>query len=232
VLSRQLTVGLPMNGHADKGDVTSTRETIPSLSLTFAQVLWILHELGFAHNASNSTFFHYVKSLRRLGIPFENRGTSGPRHRERYKYESIMELAVALSLRVYATLPDAIPDVLREHRARLHDIYRRAILEERTGLGAPARIGGSLELEVNGVFLEFQLKFAKGRLVRAGAPIALGPVEAMERLALGEPTDRSRLPLNLSQLALRLLDAAARAPRAGQLRAPNRPRRLIGHGAL
>ena len=77
------------------------RDAIPALSLTYAQVLWILRELGFAHDTSDPTFAHYVKSLRRLGVPFENRGSTGPKRREAYKYEPTMEMAIALALRVY-----------------------------------------------------------------------------------------------------------------------------------
>jgi hypothetical protein len=200
------------------------REAIPPLSLTYAQVLWILRELGFAHDTSYPTFAHYVKSLRRLGVPFENRGLTGPKRREAYKYEPIMELAIALALRVYATLPDVIPATLRNHRERLYPIYRQALLERRSDLGAPIQLGGSVDAEISGIFLELRLKFVEGRLIQVGSPVALGPKEAVERFASGDITGRSWLPLNLSKLASRILEVAARAPGPRQLRTPKRSR--------
>jgi hypothetical protein len=44
---------------------------VPRLALTHGQTLWLLSELGFREGVTASTFNHYVKSLRRLGVPFE-----------------------------------------------------------------------------------------------------------------------------------------------------------------
>ena len=47
--------------------------SIPQLALSHGQVIWLLTELGLRQGVSKSTFNHYVKSLRRLGIPFEQK---------------------------------------------------------------------------------------------------------------------------------------------------------------
>jgi hypothetical protein len=43
---------------------------LPDIELHHGQAVWVLEQLGFRANASNSTFYEYVKSLRKLGIPF------------------------------------------------------------------------------------------------------------------------------------------------------------------
>ena len=108
---------------ANKGD------PVPQLALSHGQVIWLLTELGLRGGVSKSTFNHYVKSLRRLGIPFGRRkGESQRGPAATYNFEDLMELTVALLLRVYGTLPDVVTNGLRSFPRDLRPIYRKAYL--------------------------------------------------------------------------------------------------------
>jgi hypothetical protein len=185
---------------------------LPNLSLSHSQALWTLREIGLSHGSSPTKFAHYVKHLRKLGIPFDwnhhpTRGKSAT-----YDFYSIMELAVGLSLRVYGALPDAIPNALKAHRKRLKTIYNEAALGAKSKLWTSAKIEGSPKGEVSGVYLELGLAFENGRYVKAGLPTALSAREAIERFAISHPADRSWLPLNISRLAAQIVETAERAP--------------------
>lgn len=43
---------------------------LPRIRLRHGQALWLLAELGYRGAVSESAFFEYIKSLRKLGIPF------------------------------------------------------------------------------------------------------------------------------------------------------------------
>jgi hypothetical protein len=174
--------------------------------------LWVLQEIGLSHGSDHSTFAHYVKSLRKLGIPFERKDKGAPRKWVVYEFEQVMELALALALRVYGALPDSIPAALRAHRERLYLIYRQAALNSASNRQNTVRIEGLTVSEVSGVYLELGLDFEDGRVVEAGAPVALSAREAIERFALSDAAARSWLPLNLSRLAFQIIQTARRPP--------------------
>jgi hypothetical protein len=123
-----------------------------------------------------------------------------------------MELAVALAFRVYGTLPDEISAILRYHRERLYPIYRQAVVERRSNLGFPVRVGVATAPESEDVYLELRLRFEAGRLIATGMPRAISAKEAIGRFVSGSAIDRSRLPLNLTRLALQIMEKASRAP--------------------
>ena len=190
----------------------SGNEPAPSISLSHSQALWVLQEIGLSHGSDLSTFAYYVKSLRKIGIPFDRRTDGAPRKWVRYEFEQLMELAVALALRVYGALPDAIPTALRVHRGRLYPIYCQAISNSATRQLGAVRVRGLTVSEISGVYLELGLAFENGRILEAGAPAALSAREAIERFALSDATARSWLPLNFSRLAFQILQTAPRAP--------------------
>jgi hypothetical protein len=87
------------------------------------QVMWLLTELGYSDAVSRSTFHEYVKSLRKLGIPF-GRMKFQTKHRRRladYSYCHVMELAITLSLRVYHVVPDSVLREIIRYRSRLRN---------------------------------------------------------------------------------------------------------------
>jgi hypothetical protein len=79
--------------------------------------------LGYGDGVSPKTFYEYIKSLRKLGIPF---GRQTLRSQKRtlayYGYSELMELAVTLSLRVYHVVPDSVLTAIVDNRSKLHRI--------------------------------------------------------------------------------------------------------------
>ena len=196
----------------------------PSISLSHFQALWTLREIGLAHRIQPNKIGSLRKAPQKdLGSRFDwnrqpTRGKSAT-----YDFCGMMELAVALSLRVYGALPDAITEALRVHRDQLRTIYNEAGMGEASRLWTSAKIEGS-GAEVSGVYLELGLAFENGRYVTAGVPAALSAREAIERFAASHPADRSWLPLNVSTLASQIVDAAERAPPARiNRKAPSTP---------
>jgi hypothetical protein len=188
---------------------------LPEIALNHGRALWVLQELGFRGKTSASTFYEYIKSLRKLGTPFRP-GEIGlvRRGRANYSYYHIMELALALTLRVYHAVPDAVLAQIIRHRRSLYRHYRRAFTERCKGLGARAEIHTSngSTFALSGVFLDLQINFSGGRLVSFGPPKALSPSEALQLFAERDLAARAFLPINLSNLAERVVTLAPRAP--------------------
>ena len=114
----------------------------PQIKLRHGQVLWLLTELGYRGAVSDSAFFEYIKSLRKLGIPFGRKRfqTKDRRKLADYSYCHVMELALTLSLRVYHVVPDTVLRGIVHYRSQLCRFYRRAYAERRSGAGRPTFI--------------------------------------------------------------------------------------------
>jgi len=108
-------------------------------------VLWLLTELGYRGTVSKSAFFEYVKSLRKLGIPFGHQTKRGKRL-ALYSYWHLIELATVLSLRVYHAVPDAVLRGIAGYRGKLYRLYQRAYAERRLLHRAPGK-GHSTEVK-------------------------------------------------------------------------------------
>ena len=122
-------------GSGTSAAISDLPEMLPKIGLRHGEALWVLSRLGFQGNASKSTFYEYIKSLRKLGTPFE-RGKIGYGRRglANYSYGHLMELSLALTLRVYHVVPDTVlTDVVR-CRKTLYQCYRRAYIERSSGL--------------------------------------------------------------------------------------------------
>jgi hypothetical protein len=187
---------------------------LPSISLRHGQVLWLLAELGYRGVVSRETFYEYIKSLRKLGIPFggEKFRTKRGRRLAYYSYFQIMELAITLSLRVYQVVPDSVLRGIIRYRGRLNIFYQRAYVHRRTGVGRPIviNVSGHRPVELRGLFLDLDIKFLGGGLVRFGPPKLLS---AMETLALfGGMSSTGRTPLSLSRLSEEVVALALDAP--------------------
>ncbi len=193
-----------------------TSDLVPDLQLTHGQSLWVLAKMGFAAGVTPPTFNHYVKSLRKFGLPFApgeiGRGAGTP---VRYSFNHMMELSLALTLRVYGTLPDPVLEGLVQFRHDLYAQYRRAYIEYMTGLGAPVHIAvkGRTDVDLSGVYLDLRVRFSAGRLIGFGPPHLLSPFEALRVYAKRDTPNRAQLPLNLSSLAIELVECASTAPR-------------------
>ena len=194
---------------------------LPNIALRHGEAIWLLTKLGFRGNAAQSTFHEYIKSLRKLGAPFKP-GEVGFARRglANYSYYHLMELSLVLSLRVYNAVPDSVLLKIIRHRAMLRDCYRRAYLERAANVGAPINLKmlGKPSLNLRGIFLDLQMHFAGGRLVRFGPPKILSAYDAFGIYAKNEIASRAFLPINLSLLAEQIVETALQAPliRAGR----------------
>src|SRR5271170_88620 len=106
-----------------------TSDLVPDIQLTHGRAVWVLQAMGFGAGVTPLTFNHYIKSLRKLGVPFAHgEGGTGSRRTVRYSYNHLMELCLALTLRVYGTLPDPVLAGIIQYRQELRELYRRAYL--------------------------------------------------------------------------------------------------------
>ena len=121
-----------------------------------------------------------------------------------------MELAIALTLRVYHAVPDSVLVQIIRHRRSLYRYYRRAYTERCGGLGSRTKFradtGASFAL--SGVFLDLQINFSGGRLVSFGPPKVFSPARALQAFAERDLAGRAFLPINLSHLAERVVTLA------------------------
>jgi hypothetical protein len=183
------------------------------IRLHHGEAVWVMSHLGFQGVASDSTFYEYIKSLRKFGIPFGKIGL-GRRGLANYSYCHLMELALVLTARVYYFVPDAVLSEIIRHRRILYRYYRRAYVDRRSGLGATIKFSAPhhVPLLARGAFLDLQIDFSGGVMTRFGPPIMLSPYQALASFVEQDIAIRSLLPINLSLLAERLTATAARAP--------------------
>ncbi len=200
-----------LRGLQDRADVLPKK--LPPIKLRYGQVMWLLTELGYGDATSRSAFHAYMKSLRKLGIPFgrERFQTKRKRRLAEHSYCHVMELAVALSLRVYHILPDSILRGIIHNRSRLHQLHRRAYAQRRSSTGRPIviKIRGQEPIELRGLFLDLGIRFSGGRLVRFGPPKLLSSSEIMRQFSRATAPF---LPMNLSLLSERVVALALHAP--------------------
>jgi hypothetical protein len=189
---------------------------LPELKLHHGQTLWLLTELGFRGVATKRTFYEYIKSLRKLGVPFDADGIGhaqrGPA--KNYSYYHLMELTLALTLRVYHVVPDSLLIEIISHRKHLYGHYRRAYAERSTGRGEPVefKIDGRPPLRIRGIFLDLQVNFSGGQLVKFGPPKSISPYQAVSIFAERDLAARALLPINLSLVSERVVALSLRAP--------------------
>jgi hypothetical protein len=190
-------------------------DKLPPIRLHRRQMIGLLTELGYGAGVSYETFYEYIKSLRKLGIPFRF-GTikARTRFRSQYSYDDVMELAMTLSLRIYHVVPDVVLTQIVRHRAQLHRFYRRAYAERWTGKGSPidVRRKDGRPITLHGLFLDLGVSFSGGKLVKFGPPKLLSPEEALRMSVQRMLTVQVLLPLNISVLAERVVTLALTAP--------------------
>jgi hypothetical protein len=196
-------------------DTVLTTE-IPRIRLRHGQALWLLTELGYRGAVSESAFFEYIKSLRKLGIPFghEKFQSKGGRKLACYSFCHLMELATALSLRVYHVVPDSVLRGVCRYRGELYRFYPQAYAQRRSGLGRALviRLRDREPIEFRGLFLDLNIQFAGGHLVRFGPPKLLSSADTLARLGEGSSSGRAFIPLSLSCLSEKVVSLALRAP--------------------
>jgi len=194
---------------------------LDDLKLRHGQALWVLNELGLSAGVTPETFNEYVKSLRKLGVPFK-RGEPGlDRQRlAEYSFVHLMELSIILGTRVYGILPDVVARALISFRGVLRGYYYKAFLERDCGLGAPIFVtaGGTAGgrkhsgFPMSGVYLDLQVTYSAGQLSSIGPPQILGPFDALARFAQAVSPARPHTPLNLSNTAIKVAELMAQVP--------------------
>jgi hypothetical protein len=187
---------------------------LPHIKLRYGQVMWLLTELGCGDAVSRSAFHEYMKSLRKLGIPFgeERFQTKHRRRLAEHCYCHIMELAVVLSLRVYHVVPDSVLRGIIRYRRQLHQFYGRAYARRCSGPGGPIaiRVDGCEPIELRGLYLDLGISFSRGRLMSFGPPKLLSPSEALRKFS---QATGPFLPMSLSLISERVVALAQRAPK-------------------
>jgi hypothetical protein len=195
--------------HADSVKTGHRNEAL-RIRLHHGEAVWVMAHLGFQGAVSDSTFYEYIKSLRKLGIPFgkiglERRGLAN------YSYCHLMELALVLTTRVYHFVPNAVLGEIIKYRRLLYRHYRQAYANRDSGIGAQVTFSAPHHspIAARGAFLDLQIDFSGGVLTRFGPPIyqAMAGFPDQENIAT-----RALLPINLSRLAERLVSTAVRAP--------------------
>jgi hypothetical protein len=209
----------------DAGTSEHLPDVVPNINLHRGEVVWVLAQLGFQGTATLDTFREYIKSLRKLGIPFSP-GEIGYAERSmaNYGYKHLMELGLVLTLRVYHAVPDSLLAHIIRYRRSLRRHYVSAVANRNSGLGRPITIkaAGHKPIDVCGVFLDLRVNFAGAKLISFGPPKLLSPVDAMAVFIERDVAARSLLPINLSRLAERVIMLSLSAPviRRGPHQAP------------
>jgi hypothetical protein len=126
----------------------------------------------------------------------------------------LMELTLALLLRVYGILPDVVTTGLLSFRNDLRPIYRRAYLDSLKSVYPAARVstpdGG--RLTVHGLFLDLNIRYSAKQAIQFGPPKTLSPFEALSVFARSEIAGRSYLPLNITAVAQMIAERARQTP--------------------
>jgi hypothetical protein len=199
-----------------QGPSDTLPKSLPQITLRHGQVIWLLTELGYSEGATAKAFYEYIKSLRKFGIPFgdEKFRTKRGRRLANYSYCHVMEIVIALSLRVYHVVPDAILKGIATHRKQLWHLYHRAYAERCVGMGTPIslKFNGHKPIEYRGLFLDLNILFSGGNLVHFGPPRVLSPAETLARFGERSAFGQTFMPLSLSVLAELVVAVALRAP--------------------
>lgn len=194
----------------------SLPDKLPSIKLRHGQALWVLTELGYRGPVSSSAFYEYIKSLRKLGIPFGAAKFQTANHKRLadYTYCRMMELALTLSLRVYHVVPDALLRGIAQYRNRLDRFYLRAYHQRESGPGnaIAIKVESGYPIIFRGVYLDLNVVFSGGKLVRFGPPKLLSTVDALQRLSHRTSLAKPTMPISLSALSERVVSMALQAP--------------------
>jgi hypothetical protein len=105
-------------------------EVLDSILLTHGQARWAMQNFNMLSGESESTFDAFIKSLRRDGVPFadDEKGV-GAGFNLKYRYENLMELALALTLRTQGIVARDMVKLIAAHRPKLRSFFRTAYLD-------------------------------------------------------------------------------------------------------
>jgi len=105
-------------------------DILDSISLTHGQARWAMQNFNMLSGESESTFDAFIKSLRRDGVPFadDEKGV-GAGFNLKYRFENLMELALALTLRTQGIVARDMVKLIASHRSKLRSFFRTAYLD-------------------------------------------------------------------------------------------------------
>ena len=189
---------------------------VDEIALTHGPARWVLwhafHGTGAEEEAS---FDAYLKYLRRHGVPFRQEELAGqPGLTVTYRFEHLMEVALALALKRQGILRVDVVRVIAACRDELRPLFRQAWDQRESGLGqrVAVAIDGEESFSVSGVWLDLMPRHAGGMLTIAGDIRLMGPAEALMDLSAQGRQLFAREPIKLSDIAIRLVALAAKAP--------------------
>ena len=138
----------------------------------------------------------------------------GPGINAVYRFEHIMELAVALLFHRQAILKKDTIVLLAQLRDELTPIYRRAWLEQDRGLGSRAsiKVGQAKPFTASGIWLDLGLRYSPGQVLTTTGPKPLGPAGAVRELVRVDRQRYFRDPINISDLAAAVVKHSKKAP--------------------
>ena len=190
---------------------------LSQIALTHGQARWVLAHFNLASGVDEGAFDALLKSFRRDGLPFdETESGQGPGQNLIYKFENLMEIAVALAFRAQGILQRDFVSLIAKKRSILRPLFRRAYLERSTGLGEarailsapdPDHVGDAVTLppryltNISGTYLSLSLNYMPGGQLTSLTCKLLGPEEALEEFMADHQNLYPRPPLPISQIA-------------------------------
>lgn len=190
---------------------------IENIGLSHGQARWIAVHLNLRVGDDNSRFDAYLKALRRAGVPFSRDETGvGAGHNLLYRYEHLMEVAVALFLRAQAMSLTDVASLIVAHRSAFRDSCYQAYIQGASGLGTDqlAEFNGSAELprRISGCYLTFMVDYQPSGILFASVPRLIGPIEAFDHFMGKHDGFYPRPPVPVSELAERIVNLVAGVP--------------------
>ena len=134
-----------------------------TLKLSHGQVLRVIKDTRLAEHLSDTALDAIVNKFPHEGLRFAPDEVGAYQWEEIvYRYEHIVELAVALKLLTDGMFFCHIVSLLPNYRSKLRKVYREALRESRSGRGADRTIVNPsrakvehAEMNIGGLYLEF-----------------------------------------------------------------------------
>ncbi len=195
--------------------IRHTANEIDNIALGHGQVRYVLRHVLQLSEEGDAALDATLKLLRRNGIPFaRHEMPGGPGINVVYRFEHIMELAVALFLHRQAILKQDTITLLEQLRDELTPLYRRAWLERDHGLGSRVsiKVGDEKTFKASGIWLDLGLRYFPGQVLTTTGPKALGPAGAVRELIRVNRQRYFRDPIKISDLAAEVVELSKNAP--------------------
>ena len=101
--------------------------TLAQISLSHGQARWVMRHFNMSVSETDASFDSLLKSLRLAGIPFAPAETGrGTGHNVTYRFEHLMELALALAFRTQGILARDLVMLIAQNRDTLRTFFRRS----------------------------------------------------------------------------------------------------------